>query len=296
MMGLGKIAVVLAGGLALNAGLCAPSSAATPNPLPPNPSVTNLTPDTASSDSPYATIAVRNVFGLNPPQPVTNSAPTLEDLLPKITLQGIMGVFGSYQALFKVSPPKAAAADKDQYYILNEGQRQDDIEVVKIDYERSVVTFDNHGTTQELPLAEPSGSGSSGGAAPAASGGANPFTAARASVGGGSPTPVASGGANPPVAGSWGNNNNNPWANNTPGGAPADAAGGLNFGGSVQGHIYQPETTTMPPEAMQINLAGNHLKAQVEGDPSAPMFPPSAIDHEAGINPNTESNYGQTGH
>ncbi len=182
---LGKIAVVFVGGLALNAGLCASNPTAVAlnasrpmspghnvpagDPTPAIAAMDNPPPDTAASDNPYAAIAARNIFGLNPPAP-PGPVENPEDNLPKITPTGIMGVFGNYQVLFKVSPAKPSPADKDQFYILSQGQRQDDIEVIKIDNEKNLVTFDNNGTTQELPLAESSTSGG-GGSASAPSGG-----------------------------------------------------------------------------------------------------------------------------
>jgi hypothetical protein len=64
-----------------------------------------------------------------------------------------MTIFGSRQVLFKVSiPPKPGIPAKEDDYILGEGQRQDDIEVTRIDEKSSVVTFNNHGVVQEIPL------------------------------------------------------------------------------------------------------------------------------------------------
>jgi hypothetical protein len=127
----GKIAICLAGGLALNASLSAA--------------------EVASPNNPYAPIVVRNVFGLNPPELVDPNQSS--DPPPKITPNGIMTIFGSRQVLFKVSiPPKPGIPAKEDDYILGEGQRQDDIEVTRIDEKSSVVTFNNHGTVQEIPL------------------------------------------------------------------------------------------------------------------------------------------------
>jgi hypothetical protein len=133
----GKIALCFAGGLALSAGLRADDNAPTAvNPLP---------------DNPYATIVARNIFGLNPPAPL---APPPDPSLnyPKIKPRGIMGIYGHFRVLFQVSgTPKPGQTAKDQFYNLSEGQRQDDIEVVKIDDKNSLVTFKNHGAVQELP-------------------------------------------------------------------------------------------------------------------------------------------------
>ena len=128
---LGKIVVCLASGLVLNAGARAD--------------------DGVLPNNPYAPIMVRNVFGLNPPQavdPASQGEPP-----PKITLNGIMSIFGQLQALYKVAgTAKPGQPAKDESYILSEGQRQDEIEVTHIDEKASLVTFNNHGTVQELPL------------------------------------------------------------------------------------------------------------------------------------------------
>jgi len=93
-------------------------------------------------------IVVRNVFGLNPP-PAPGST-TDETQLPKITPNGIMSIFGQLQVLFKVAPNKPGG--KEESYVLSEGQQQDDIEVTHIDEQGGIVTFDNHGTVQSIPL------------------------------------------------------------------------------------------------------------------------------------------------
>jgi hypothetical protein len=285
-----KIAVCLAGGLALNAGLRAatpvpakhPASAinrVSANTISANNSASANSAINASPDNPYMAIAARNIFGLNPPAPpgpVVNP----EDNLPKITPEGIMGVFGNLQVLFKVGAAKPTPADKDEYYTLREGQRQDGIEVIKIDDKKSLVTFDNNGITQELPLAEP---GASGAAAPAKAGGMNPGITQGAPGAGGN---AGSGGitrfGTEPGGNSGGTPNSNPGSN---GGEPDGANSGMNFGGSVAPtQIYQPEPSTMTAEEAAIITAAQHRKAIDDGDPIAPLFPTTPIDKEAGIN------------
>jgi hypothetical protein len=71
---------------------------------------------------------------------------------------------GQLQALFKVaSPGKGNQPAKEQSYMLCEGERQDDIEVTKIDEATATITFDNHGTIQEIPLVAAKDSGPAGG-------------------------------------------------------------------------------------------------------------------------------------
>ncbi len=64
-----------------------------------------------------------------------------------------MTLFGQLQVLFKVPRNTQAGVPAiDQSYILSVGQRQDDIEVVSIDDKAGIITFNNHGETQQLPL------------------------------------------------------------------------------------------------------------------------------------------------
>jgi hypothetical protein len=139
----------------------------------------------ATSDQPYATIVARNIFALLPipPPPPPNTAPT--DPPPKITANGITSILGQLQALFKVAiPGRGNQPAREQSYMLSEGERQDEIEVTKIDEATATITFDNHGTIQEIPLvaAKDSGPGPGmGGPArnPFAPGGPNGFPMGR---------------------------------------------------------------------------------------------------------------------
>jgi hypothetical protein len=119
----------------------------------------------AASDKPYASIVARNMFGLLPvPPPPTNDPAASADPPPKITPNGIMTIFGKLQALFKVAGKgQAGQPPKDESYVLSEGERQDDIEVVKINEADGIVTFDNHGAIQALPLVAASNSTAPGG-------------------------------------------------------------------------------------------------------------------------------------
>jgi hypothetical protein len=289
-----KIAVCLAGGLALNAGLRAATPVPAKNPasainrvsvntVSANNSASANSANNASPDNPYAAIAARNIFGLNPPAPpgpVVNP----EDNLPKITPEGIMGVFGNLQVLFKVAAAKPTPADKEEYYALREGQRQDGIEVVKIDDKKSLVTFNNNGITQELPLAEP---GASGAAAPAKAGGMNPgITQGAPGASGNSGSGGLTHFGTEPGGNSSGMPNSSPSSN---GGGPSGADSGMNFGSSVAPtQIYQPEPSVLTPEAATILTAGNHAQAIKDGDPTAQLFPPTVIDSQAGIPSNTD--------
>jgi hypothetical protein len=253
MMRVWKIALCLAGGLALNAGLHADN--------------------VAFPDNPYAAIVVRNVFGLNPPPPpVDPNAPPPEPEV-KITANGIMAIMGQAEALYKTT----VAGKPDQSYMLAEGQREDDIEVVKIDEKARSITFNNHGVVQEIPLANTTDSGKGG------------SSAQRGPIFGsvpGIPLPAfpTAGGANgasafPPPAGF--------------GGGPGTAANNgtsLPFGSTTQNTTATQPQNTMDPDVQQVLIVANHLKAIQDGDPVAAIFPVTDADQEAGIPSNLSSN------
>ena len=263
-----RITICIAGGLALNAGLRAADPASANNPLP---------------DNPYAAVAVRNIFGLVAPPPPPDPNAKQEASLPKITPTGIMTVFGHSQVLFKVAGTavKQGQPARDEFYILSQGQRQDDIEVTKIDEKNSLVTFNNHDITQELPLVSPPASGSPA-ASPSPVAG-NPAMG-QGLPGGGNNGPggitrfgVGPGGRN----GSMGNGANSSSGGGGNGGNGAN--GGLPLGGATQGRTYQPEASTMSAEEISVMIAAQHLKAIQENSPTAPLFPPTQIDGPAGI-------------
>ena len=116
--------------------------------------------DGVVTNQPYETIVARNIFGLMPPVPPAVDAPQGEPLV-KITITGLMSIFGQFQVLFKASSPgKAGPPAKDNYYVLKQQQSEDGIEVLHINGETGVVTFNNHGAIQEIALAGWSGTNS----------------------------------------------------------------------------------------------------------------------------------------
>ena len=240
MKRLAKIAMVLAGGLVwLNTGLYADNR--------------------VSANNPFEPIAVRNIFGLNPPQapaPVDTSPPAT------ITPNGIMTIFGGTpQVLFKVAvPPRPPEPATDKSYILSEGQRQDDIEVTHINEKGGIVTFNNHGVVQEIPLVK-----------------APPIT---------TPTPVvmnsaftapgaAPGGFGGPGVGNSTRYGNNPGPNGSPWGNVGNSGG--------------PPRQQISPEEQMILIAAQHAQAQQAGDPIAKIFPPTELDGAAGVVPDSPS-------
>jgi hypothetical protein len=225
---------------------------------------------TPESSPPYAVIASRNVFDL---LPLTNNeaadAAALAADLPKITPNGIMNLFGKLQVIFKVAEskpvgrPMPGQPNKDTSYVMCEGERQDEIEVIKINEADAVVTFNNHGTMQELPLvvAAPGGPGAPG--RPGAPGG-GPGTS------GVHPT-FRSGGIPPP-------NRFSPPGRPT-GGNPGSNGGMPSLGGaaSTANPVNPSQEETLSPEAQVIMMEAQRAKWQEEGNPAAAIIPPTAL-------------------
>ena len=227
--------------------------------------------------NPYAPIAARNIFGLNPPQAITPTAP---DPPSKITLNGIMTIFGTAQALFYVDvPPRPPIPATQKSYVLSEGQRQDDIEVTHIDENKNVVTFNNHGVVQELPLVKaapittptpvvmnPGGpalnAGFAGRGGPGGFGGPG---------GGGN---LARFGNNPGQNRNMGNNGGNAGQNNVGNTGPGGMAGGANVG--------QTQPQQLSPEEQMLMIAAQKAQAKQAGDPIWKIFPPTELDQAAG--------------
>ena len=337
----GKISLGLTAALVLNPGawVCgsAPVAVATPvRPVAPQESAaiaeaadaTTAAPAPVSgSGQPYATIVARNIFGLVPvPPPPPPPAPP-EDPPPKITANGIMSVFGELQALFKVTEaPKGGQPAKDVSYMLSAGQRQDDIEVTKIDEKGATITFNNHGTVQEIPLTEAK---DTGGAGPAPAGGApgaapgvpgapalprfRPRGGLNAGGGGGNPAFSGGGGAIPTAF-----NGGNPGA--LGGGSPVQPQynGGLNAGGASSGlnnqlnsalnspanptanavsvaEQAQQNTAGLTPEQQILLMEAERARLQTAEKPEFPpeMIPPTSMT--PGENPGSTSGNNASG-
>ena len=221
----------------------------------------------AMASNPYSAIPERNVFALVPiPVPPTVDPETLKDPPPKITHNGTMNLFGQMQVLFKVAvKPLPGQPAKDQSYVMAEGERQDDITVVKIDSKTGIITFNNHGKIQELPLVEaPKGSvGSvpapaatttaSAGTIPAPGAGINAMAAARlARAAKGEGATPATKSADAPSLGNAATASTQSQAEN-----------------SAVGHKSSLGADVTPEE----EIALKYLEAKAKNDPAAAIFP-----------------------
>jgi hypothetical protein len=224
--------------------------------------------DAALSGNPYASIVARNVFGLNPPAPVDQ---TQIEAPVKIMPNGIMSIFGRLQVLFKATtPPKPGQPSKDEFYTLAEGQRQDDIEVTHIDEKSAIVTFNNHGVIQQLPLTK----------APALTISVPPAAPPAA------PTPFQNFRPN------WrrSNNGGNQGFNNGGDVSSASSAdSNLRTVPSRGGYSISPQpqnsVSGLSFDDQQAIIAANHAQAVSAGSPTAALFPPTKYDQAAGLPP-----------
>jgi len=102
---------------------------------------------TLPGENPFKSIVTRNSFGLIPPPP---PAPVVDPTPPpsNIKLTGITTILGIKNALLMVQEP--GPSGKSQSYILTEGQREGQIEVLAIDSIAGTVKVSNAGNVATL--------------------------------------------------------------------------------------------------------------------------------------------------
>ena len=112
----------------------------------------------ASGDCPYQGIIDRNVFGLKEPPPPPEPGP-VKPPPPKITATGFVMIGVTKRALLKVMEPakppepgKPPTPAQEQSYILSEGERQGEVEVLAIDDKAGTIKVNNYGTEMVLSL------------------------------------------------------------------------------------------------------------------------------------------------
>ncbi len=234
--------------------------------------------DSSSAANPYVAIPARNIFNL---VPIPTNDP-MADVKPpdppaKITPNGIMSLFGTPQVLFKVAtPPKPGQPPQDQSYCLSEGDRQDGIEVVQIDQVARVITFDNHGIVQKIPLvaAGETGDGGSGGS-PAGGGspglgGPGQFYHRGGGGGGFSSQPGSPTSSDYSASASSANDN----ANN---GSSPDVSPTSVEGAQAKLNAIINDPNHLTPEAQVLLMEANRQQLQAAGDPTAVLIPPTEI-------------------
>jgi len=222
--------------------------------------------DFAVSSNPYAPIMVRNVFGLLPiptNPPADQEPPAMPP--PKITPNGIMSIFGKLEVLFKVAvPARGNQPAKDESHVMGEGERENDIEVTKIDEKSAVITFNNHGSVQELPLANaPSLTTPAAGVVPA-------FTGIPA------PNGSASGVA---FGGRFGGRGRPPTSNGT--GTSSGTTPGYGSTPKAAANINTQEQEKLSPEAQVLLVEKNYLDAKANNDSSAVLFPTTPLRQQS---------------
>jgi hypothetical protein len=123
--------------------------------------------DNASdANNPYAIIAERNVFHLNPPPPPPASEEAPKADLPVIKITGIVKIGDKIRALFVTQPKNTK--DAPTYFNLSEGERDGILEVVKIHVEDQTVEIINSGTPATLSVKDDSLAKNEGSAPPGA--------------------------------------------------------------------------------------------------------------------------------
>jgi hypothetical protein len=105
-----------------------------------------------SQDNPYQTVVERNVFCLKPAPPPAPDPSSIKPPAPPVKLTGIFELRGIKHALMKTTPPgtKPGDASKEQSYILSEGEREGDLEVLKINEIAGIVTVNEFGTVTNI--------------------------------------------------------------------------------------------------------------------------------------------------
>jgi hypothetical protein len=208
-------------------------------------------PGSLPPGNPYGSIVKRNVFGLNPiPPPQISDTPSGPPP-PKITLTGIMTIFGPPEALFKVSGVvRPGKPPQDESYIFIEGEAQDDVEVTTIDTNKDIVTFNNHGVVQAIPL-----------------------TAGVATTGSAPPSPTFA----RPFGGRFPGRGIGPGGPGGPGGFQRQFGNGNNDGS----HPAVGPPSGLSGDDQQALIAAQHAMAVQQGDPNAALFPPSPYDKDA---------------
>jgi hypothetical protein len=102
--------------------------------------------------NPYGTIVDRNPFGLKPPPPPPPPPETTAPPVPmaKVTLTGLISMFGEPRALFEIVEDPAKGGGTPKKPILREGERAGIVEVLAIDVLKNSVRIRNSGVETNM--------------------------------------------------------------------------------------------------------------------------------------------------
>ena len=265
-----------------------------------------------SSDNPYQSIVDRNVFSLKPPTPPADPAEVNKPTVVKITLTGMTTILGNKRVLMKTAPPPGKPGEgpkSEQSYILTEGQREGDIEVIEIDEKAGSVKVNNGGTIQTLTFEKDGAKLPATIAPPTAPGvpGASVIPGLPVTRPGGTVPPAP--GAMPsfqlptrvprlPVTGGAVQGMNSMAANSGVGSAQSYGSPGYLPGNTISpilpGSTIPGSTTTSPNVNGGLQVSAEEQAILIEaarqaGGPSAALLPPTPLSPKAGQNSQTPS-------
>jgi hypothetical protein len=240
------------------------------------------------SANPYQGIVERNVFGLKPLPPISKVDEKPASAPPPITLTGMTSILSSKRALLNVQLPGKPI----QSFILAEGQREGDIELLEIDEKAGSVKLNYGGTTVPLNF-EKNGpkltASSPGTALPGTPGAAAPmatqFASANVNNAANGLKPIQTRNwipqaANQPAANNGANVNgaNFNGANVNPsynGGVPSPGFSSVPISGSNQAQT-PPTPTAVDPDVQAMQMLAQHVQASDAGHQMPPLPPPLA--------------------
>jgi hypothetical protein len=228
-----------------------------------------------TSGNPYRGIMERNIFGLKPPPPPPSPEETKAPP-PNIKLTGITTILGRKQALLMVAvPAKPPQPAREESYILTEGQREGEIEVLNIDEKGGSVKVNNRGAIQTLDFVN------NGVKLPSAPPGSPLPVAAIPAMNIRTPGVINPGNSVPPTA------RQIPTRQLRLPGNPGPEASGIGagtpgFGGGTTAMGGPPQQSLVTPEQQSMLIEVQRAKLQEEGDDTARILPPTEFTPGAG--------------
>jgi hypothetical protein len=237
----------------------------------------------AAADTPYQPIIDRNVFALKaPPPPAVVNPEANKPPPPNITLTGITTILNSKRAFISVQmPAKPPEPAKVQSFMLREGERDGEIEILEIDEKAGMVKVNEFGTITNLTWEKNGLKMASGGSAPTPSTGpglvspppGNPFNPGAAGFNKAIPSRTLRLPGVPNAPGASPGGTANPYQGSAAGGvSPAFAA--------AQPASAAPQQQEQPPlsmEAQELLIEAQREAAKQQGHPMATILPPTRI-------------------